>query len=67
MAQDVQFDLMKAYIHMKTYTCLWQFLFVLVWFFETAFSLYNSPACPGTCFVDQAGLKLTEIHLPLPP
>ncbi|KAM7320530.1 hypothetical protein ACRRTK_020973 [Alexandromys fortis] len=26
-----------------------------------------SPVCPGTCFVDQADLKLTEIHLPLPP
>jgi hypothetical protein len=22
---------------------------------------------PGTCYVDQAGLQLTEIHLPLPP
>jgi len=27
-------------------------------------SLCNSPDCPGTRFVDQAGLKITEIHLP---
>jgi hypothetical protein len=28
-----------------------------------------SPGCPGTHFVDQAGLELRnpEIHLPLPP
>jgi hypothetical protein len=25
----------------------------------------NSSDCPGTCFVDQVGLKLTEIRLPL--
>ena len=25
-----------------------------------------SPKCPGTHSVDQAGLELTEIHLPLP-
>jgi hypothetical protein len=30
--------------------------FGLVWFFETGF-LY-SPGCPGTHFVDQAGLEL---------
>jgi hypothetical protein len=27
----------------------------------------DSAGCPGTCFVDQAILKLTEIHLRLPP
>ncbi len=37
MAQDVQFGLMKAYIHMKTYTCFWQFLFVLVGFLRQGF------------------------------
>ena len=26
-----------------------------------------SPGCPGTCSVDQAGLELTEILLPVPP
>ena len=26
-----------------------------------------SPGCPETCSVDQAGLELTEIRLPLPP
>ena len=34
--------------------------------FETGF-LCNNPGCPGPLFADQAGLKLTEIHLPLPP
>ena len=36
------------------------------WFLETRVSLC-SPVCPGTHSVDQAGLRLTEIHLPLPP
>jgi hypothetical protein len=26
-----------------------------------------SPGCHGTHSVDQAGLELTELHLPLPP
>jgi hypothetical protein len=26
-----------------------------------------SPGCPGSQSVDQTGLELTEIHLPLPP
>jgi hypothetical protein len=26
-------------------------------------SLYNSPGCLGTHFIDKAGLELTEIHL----
>jgi hypothetical protein len=26
-----------------------------------------SLGCPGSSFIDQAGLELTEIHLPLPP
>lgn len=34
--------------------------------FGTRVFLY-SPCCPGTCHVDQVGLKLAEIHLPLPP
>ena len=25
------------------------------------------PGCPGTCFVDKDSLKVTEIHLRLPP
>jgi hypothetical protein len=28
--------------------------------------LLCSPGCPGTCSVDQDGLELTEICLPLP-
>jgi hypothetical protein len=39
------------------------FLFLFVW---DRVSLYSS-GCPGTYYVDHAGLKLTEIHLPLPP
>jgi hypothetical protein len=35
-------------------------------FFETGFLRVCSPDCPGTHFVDQAGLEL-RIHLPLPP
>jgi hypothetical protein len=27
----------------------------------------HSSGCPGTQYVDQDGLELTEIHLPLPP
>ena len=38
-------------------------LFVL--FFETGF-LCSFGACLGTRSVDQAGLELTEIHVPLP-
>ena len=30
-------------------------------------SLCKSWSCPGMRFIDQAGLKLTEIHLRLPP
>ena len=33
--------------------------------FEPGLHCVNS-VWPGTCYVDQAGLKLTEIHLPLP-
>ena len=40
------------------------FSFVLV--FQDRVSLCNSPGCTGTRSVDQAGLRLTEIHLPLP-
>ena len=42
-------------------------LFCFVLLFRDRVSLYNSSGCPGTCFVDQAGIVLTEIHLPLVP
>ena len=35
-------------------------------FLETGF-LYSFGASPGTHSVDQAGIELREIHLPLPP
>jgi hypothetical protein len=47
---------------------LWfaQFFFsFLFWNFETG-SLCG-PGHPGTYYVHQAGLKLTEVYLPLPP
>lgn len=40
------------------------FCFVVVWFFKMGF--VYSPGCPGTPSVDQAGLELTGICLPLP-
>ena len=42
------------------------FLFCFVLFFITGF-LYSFGAYPGIPSVDQAGLELTEIFLPLPP
>ena len=39
----------------------------LVFVFQDSVSLYNSPDCSGTSSIDQAGLKLTEICLLLPP
>ena len=41
----------------------------LLFFFLAHFTgfLIPFPGWPGTCYVDQAGLKLTEIYLPLPP
>jgi len=47
-------------------------LFLFVWLidcflvFEDRFSLC-SPGCPETHSIDQAGLKFTDISLPLPP
>jgi hypothetical protein len=41
-------------------SCLFICLFVYLGLFETWFGF------PETTSVDQAGLKLTEIHLPLP-
>lgn len=34
-------------------------------FFKTDRVFLYSPACPGTYFVNQTGLKVTEVHLPL--
>lgn len=38
------------------------FLFSIFWD-----GLCKSPRCAGVCFVQPAGLELTEIHLKLPP
>lgn len=35
--------------------------------FKIGFLSVNIPGCPRTCFVDQLGLELMEINLPLPP
>jgi hypothetical protein len=46
---------------------IFNLLFILfTYLFRDRISLH-SPGCPGTHSVDQAGLKLTEILLPLPP
>ena len=37
-----------------------------VLFFQDRISLYD-PGCPGTSSIDQVGLKITEICLPLHP
>ena len=42
--------------------CYQTFLFVC---FQDSVSLCNNPGCSVPHFVDQAGLELTEIHLPL--
>lgn len=42
----------------------------MTWFFSFLFSFLlcaNIPSCLRTSFVDKAGLKLLEIHWPLPP
>ena len=39
-------------------------LFVCLFVFETEYNILGSPE---TSFVDQAGLELTEKHLPFPP
>ena len=39
---------------------------VVVLVFQDRVSLSSFGACPRTRSVDQAGLELTEIHLPLP-
>ena len=39
----------------------------LLFFFKTGFLCVTAVGFPGTCFVDQAGLELTEIRLYLPP
>ena len=42
------------------------YLLVYLWFFNLGFPCVSLYA-PGTHFVDKAGLRLTEIHLPLAP
>ena len=49
---------------LKYYYCY--YLFVHLWFFNLGFPCVSLYA-PGTHFVDKTGLRLTEIHLPLPP
>jgi hypothetical protein len=53
-----------------SWDCPWIFLCFLFVCFWDKLSLCNSPCYSGysrACFVDQAGLELTEIHLHLPP
>ena len=46
--------------------CFYFFVVVIV-VVETRSVLMCSSGCPGTCYVDQVGFELTEIHLLLPP
>ena len=47
---------------------VWLVVWLVVLIFRGRVSLCNnSTGCPGTLFVDQAGLELTEILLPLSP
>jgi hypothetical protein len=39
-------------------------MFYLLLFWRQSFSVWQSIGCPGTHFIYQAGLELTEIHLP---
>lgn len=39
--------------------------FLIQFYFQTEFSY--SPTWPGTCYLDQTGLDLTEVCQPLPP
>ena len=53
----------------------WDLVGLLVLFFSLSFRYLGragscnvgNPGCPGTHSIGQAGLELTEIHLPLPP
>ena len=50
----------------KGRVCTLFYLFIIYfWFFQAGF-LCSFGACPGTHSLDQVGLKLKEIHLPLP-
>ncbi|GAB1296262.1 Phosphoinositide 3-kinase regulatory subunit 6 [Apodemus speciosus] len=53
-------DVITYYVRMGTQPIYFQLYRVKV------VSLHSS-GCPGTCYVDQADLELTEICLPLPP
>jgi len=47
--------------------CAWFFSFNLFIFGLLSQGFTISPGCPGTHFIDQAGLELTKIQLALPP
>lgn len=51
---------------LDSFSWLCTFLWVGEGCFETDVSLCNSPTCPEAHFVEQADLKLIEIHLHLP-
>jgi hypothetical protein len=42
-------------------------VFVCLFVFQDRVSPCNSTNCPGIRYIDQTGLKLTEIFLSLPP
>jgi hypothetical protein len=46
---------------------LWEFAGMFVCLFVCRQGFLLSPGCPGVHSVNQAGLKLAEIPMPLPP
>jgi hypothetical protein len=47
--------------------CLLAYLFIYLFIYLFKDKGLCSPGCPGVHFVNQTGLKLTKIHLPLCP
>jgi hypothetical protein len=63
--RQIRLDLTEILLHLpprcwlgiRSYLFIYLFIYLFNWFFRDRVSLY-SPGCPGTHFVDQAGLKL---------
>ena len=56
-------DLVNSITHNQLETSIIKTMY-LFWIFKTRFLCIIS--CPRTCLVDQAGLELLDIHMPLP-
>ena len=58
--------LLTIIYNMDSLNLKWQISFLVCLFFWDKISLCSF-GCPGAHFVEQSGLRLTKIHLPLPP